>query len=509
MEKRRHGHTKSIQSKIKWAQALTMAILLLMNLFLYRQINRTVQRIDAVFSSNVTVNELSDTLGEIQEYVYEYLSTKSSAALESYYRCEQAYREMTELLNDRNVDSEVKMLEKNIRNMSESYLALTNETLQAKRGRNVERYKTLYQNSAQIYQYIESYIYRLNNLRFHMNSENYQTLLHVMGVMETMSILVIITVCLICLFIAVSFIRSMIGPLTGLSVAANKVAGGNFDVEFPEAVDDDEVGIVTNAFHQMVDSIKEYIEKQRISMENEAMLKERQLSMEAHLKDAQLKYLQAQINPHFLFNCLNAGSQLAAMEDAERTEIFVSKMADFFRYNVKKMQEDANLYEEIEAVDNYIYILNVRFAGDISYEKEIAPDVENIRVPSMILQPVVENAVTHGVRDRMDDARISLRVKREEEMLRVTIRDNGVGMTEAQIQAVLSGTLRQTRGEGDSTGIGLDNVIGRLKLYYNRDDLFQIYSEGPDRGTEVTILLPNHIDAKGGRTDVSDSDSGR
>ena len=156
-------------------------------------------------------------------------------------------------------------------------------------------------------------------------------------------------------------------------------------------------------------------------------------------------------------------------------------------------------------MDNYIYILNVRFAGDLCYEKEIDSDVENIRVPSMILQPIVENAVQHGVRDRMENARIWLRVAREEGQLCVTVRDNGVGMTEAQIQAVLSGNIRQERREGDSTGIGLDNVINRLKLYYNREGLFDIYSEGPEKGTEVTILLP--LETEAGGTDVSDINS--
>ncbi len=492
---RRH----SIQSKLMWVQVLMIAVLLLVNLLLYRQINRVVQRIDEVFSSNVAVNALSDTLGSIQSSIYEYLGTKSSAALEDYYRFEQAYREMAQHLNDRNVDSEGKMLEKNIRNMSESYLALTGQTVQAKRGRNVERYKALYKEATQLYRYINRYIYRLNNLRFHTNSENYQILLHAMGVMETVSLMGIVTVCFLCILVATVVIRGMIGPLTGLSLAAMEVAGGNFDVDFPKETDD-EVGIVTRAFRQMVASIRDFIEKQRVSMENEAMLKERQLSMEAHLKDAQLKYLQAQINPHFLFNCLNAGAQLAAMEDAGRTELFVSKMADFFRYNVKKMQEDANLSEEIEAVDNYIYILNVRFAGDIHYEKDIAPGVENIRVPSMILQPVVENAVTHGIRDYMDRAQISLRVAWESgeqdslsgSALRVCIRDNGAGMTEQQIRQILLGEVKEGKPLRDSTGIGLDNVIGRLKLYYGRGDLFHIYSKGPGQGTEVTILLPVH-----------------
>ena len=77
----------------------------------------------------------------------------------------------------------------------------------------------------------------------------------------------------------------------------------------------------------------------------------------------------------------------------------MKKLADFFRYNVKKGQEDATLGEELEAVDNYIYILNVRFAGDIHFNKDVDESLENVRVPSMILQPVVENAVNHGIRD--------------------------------------------------------------------------------------------------------------
>ena len=222
------GRSKSIQSKLIWIQVLMMVCILLMNLFIYQQINQTVKRIDAVFSSNVTVNELSGTLEQIQNNVYEYLTTKSSAALEDYYRYEQEYRTMIERLNSQNMDSEVKMLEKNIRNMSETYLECTNDTVQAKRGRNVEKYKLLYEEETQLYEYINTYMYKLNNLRFHLNSSNYQVLLRVMSILEIMSILMIGAVGLICTFMAVALIRNMIRPLTGLSVAANEVAQGDF-----------------------------------------------------------------------------------------------------------------------------------------------------------------------------------------------------------------------------------------------------------------------------------------
>ncbi|MDO5345671.1 MAG: histidine kinase [Lachnospiraceae bacterium] len=495
----------SIQTKLVLLMALILTAALSVNLFIFFQINAMVEKIDSVFSSNVTISELTDTLELVENRVYEYLNTKSSTALEDYYRYGEEYRGLIAQLNNQNVDSDTKMLEKNIRNMSETYLEKTEETLQAKRGRNVERYKAAFEEETLLYQYINSYIYELNCLQFQRNSDNYQMLLSSMRVLELFSIAIMVLIFALCLWMGVMVIRNMIRPLIRLAQAAHKVAEGDFEVELSAVAAQDEVGIVTNAFVQMVASIRKYIARVKDSLEKEAQMKERELSMEAHLKEAQLRYLQAQINPHFLFNSLNAGAQLAVMEDAEQTGIFMEKMADFFRYNVKKVAGDATLAEEIEAVDSYIYILNVRYAGDITYDKKIEADIENIRMPSMILQPIVENAVLHGIHDRMEEGRILLSVEPDEGQLRITVTDNGVGMSGQEIRAVMEGTIHQTREEGNSTGIGLDNVINRLKLYYNREDLLRIRSDGKGLGTEVTILLPC---GEGGKNRVSDLNCG-
>lgn len=480
----------SIQTKLAVAMGMLLLVSLCVNLFVFNQINSMVRRIDSVFSSNVSIGELADTLQLVEDRVYEYLSTKSSVALEDYYRYEQDYRELTQQLNNENVDSQIKMLEKNIRNMSETYLEKTEQTVQAKRGRNVERYKEFFEEETQLYEYINSYIYELNNLQFRQNSANYQTLLSSMRSLEMFSVLVIFAVFVMSLFLGIMTTRTMIKPLLQLSAAARRVAEGDFQVEMPQSTTRDEIGIVTDAFGQMVRSIRTYIQRVRESVEKEAQMKERELSMEAHLKEAQLKYLQAQINPHFLFNSLNAGAQLAMMEDAEQTGIFMERMADFFRYNVKKMDGDSTLQEEIQAVDNYIYILNVRYAGDITYEKQIEANIEHVRIPSMVLQPIVENAVQHGIHDRMETGKIRLTVAREEGNLRISVEDNGVGMTKQEIARVMEGKAGQGGEDGNSTGIAVDNVMNRLKLYYNRDDLLVIHSEGKGMGTEVTILLP-------------------
>lgn len=490
-EKRENLSVKeSIQTRLSSVMVLVLVFVLCINFFIFEQIHAGVDRIDAVFSSNAAINDLSETLNKVEGTMYEYLNTKGSKALENYYRYEQEYRQLLDEFNDRNVDSEVKMLEKNIRRMSESYLTQTNETVQAKRGRNIEKYKSSYEKEKMLYGYINTYIYKLNNLRFRMNSANYQILLSSMDVLYRLSLVVILIVAAVGVAITLLVVRSMIRPLTQLSNTAHEVAMGKLDVPILPVVCEDEVGVVTRGFNQMLDSIRLHIKEQRENMEKQAQMKERELLMETHLKEAQLKYLQAQINPHFLFNCLNAGAQLAMLEDADRTGVFLEKMADFFRYNVRKMEDDAMLREEVDAVDNYIYILNVRFAGDITYIKDVDNGIGDFRIPSMILQPLVENAVQHGIHDCMENGWIKMSIHKDGDELKITVSDNGAGMTEEMIRIVMEGNARNTGEDRYSTGIAVGNVIDRLELYYKKKNLLSIESDGPGTGTSVNITLP-------------------
>lgn len=479
-----------IRTKLILTFCLTALLMFIINILLYNEINRSMRELDAIYATNVSLNELSECLEETQEEVYEYLNTKSSDSLENYYRSEQNLKDMLSMLNYKNIDSSMKMLEKNIRNMSESWLVMTEETLQAKRGRNVEKYKNSFNAATEYYHYIQAAIYSLNNLQFGTNSSNYQIMMNSLNYMEIVSSVIVIVVAVINLLILVILVQSITQPLRQLAAAANEVAAGNFEITIPLPDSMDEVGIVTNAFTKMITSIREYVVKIREGMEKEQKMMERELLMETHLKDAQLKYLQAQINPHFLFNSLNAGAQLAMMEDAEQTSIFIEKMADFFRYNVRKIEEATTLAEEIEAVDNYVYILNVRFAGDIHFEKEIAPAIDEVKLPSMILQPIVENAVNHGIRNAEWEGHIWLTVEEGIDALTISVRDNGLGMTGERIREILECRAEGNRLESDSTGIGLDNVIHRLELYYNRKGLVDIRSDGPGCGTEVRITIP-------------------
>lgn len=480
----------SIQIKLTVSFTFTLIIILVMNLFMYVNISAMTSRVDEVYVSNVNLNELSEALQVLHESVRGYLDTKSSDSLDSYYRADQEYRELLDGLNQRVVNNQMKITEKNIKAQSETYLETIYETVQAKRGRNVERYKTYYDEATEIYGDIQNCIYSLNNEQFKNNSGSYMILLSSLRYMEIISTVILAIIGCINLVMIFMLTRNMTSPLIKLSKAANEVAAGNFDVEIEDVESGDEIGIVSRAFQKMVTSIQIYIQEIKNSMERESRMKEKELLMESSMREAQLKTLQAQINPHFLFNTLNAGAQLAMMEGADKTTEFIENMADFFRYNIKKMNQDTTVGEEVRLVDNYIYILNVRFTGEIHFEKEIDKKVLDVKVPSMILQPIVENAVNYGIRNIDREGKIKLTVYQKEEFIYLSVWDNGIGMSEEKISQILKGEMREVDLKSNSNGIGLGNVIERLKLFTGREDVMEIRSAGRDKGSEFVIKVP-------------------
>ncbi len=473
----------SIRVKFVIMFMVTTLILFGVNTYMFYNINRITLQLDEIYISNVKLNAMTDALRRVQGSMTDYLNTKTSDAIEEYYRNEEEFAGLVEELEESTTDNSLKLMEKNIRNMSESYLELTARTIEAKRGRNVEKYKRYYDEATELYLYLGNYLAGLNTEKFRVNTESYNVLSSSLRYLEWFSIMIFLAIGLFNVVLVLLVTGSITRPLLDLSEVADQVAKGDFEVEVVPVRYTDEVGVVTSAFNKMVDSIRDYIARLRESME-------KSFRMETHLKDAQLKYLQAQINPHFLFNTLNAGAQLAMMEGADRTYDYIQNVAAFFRYNIKKDNDVVTLAEEIRLVDNYIYILNVRFSGDIHFEKEIDEELLHIKVPSMILQPIVENSVNYGIRNIDWEGRIELSVYREEDCAKICIMDNGAGMTQERLDEVMSGRIFDGDGEADSNGVGLHNVMERLHLFFDRKDKFEIVSEGLGKGTKVYITVP-------------------
>ena len=201
------------------------------------------------------------------------------------------------------------------------------------------------------------------------------------------------------------------------------------------------------------------------------------------LMEARLDALQRQINPHFLFNTLNSITSLVRSEPELAREMIV-KLASILRMLLKEREAFVPFREELEFTDDYLGIEVVRFGEKLQVVKEIAEDTLDVVVPSMLLQPLIENSIKHGLEPRISGGTVTLRSRIVGEKLLVEVEDDGVGMApERNGPSPVSGLERP------GTGIGMKNVRERMEVLYGSAATLEVVSR-PGRGTRVTLLMP-------------------
>ena len=197
--------------------------------------------------------------------------------------------------------------------------------------------------------------------------------------------------------------------------------------------------------------------------------------------------LQAQINPHFLYNTLDIIVWQIENEKQSEAVHTVTALARFFRLSLGKGKNIVTVKDEIDHVKNYLMIQHMRFKNKFDYEFDIAEDVLELPSLKLMLQPLVENAIYHGMEFMDGDGMIMVKAWREEDELYLSVADNGLGMTEDKVETILTG--KSASGNGRGSGIGVKNVNERIKLYFGEAYGLTIDSE-PDEGTTVIIHLP-------------------
>lgn len=198
--------------------------------------------------------------------------------------------------------------------------------------------------------------------------------------------------------------------------------------------------------------------------------------LEAGLAQANLRALNMQLQPHFLFNTLNAISTLAGQGERAQTVRMIGRMSDLLRMSLENSEQTLSLVRELEFAQRYLDIEQVRFADRMTVRFDVAPDTMAAAVPSMVLQPLVENAVKHGIAKRRAGGRIEVRARRLDDTLELSVRDDGPGFGAPQ--------------PGGRIGVGLANTRARLEQLYGSTGFEMYTGNGPGGGALVRITLP-------------------
>ncbi|OXT06720.1 ATPase [Thermoanaerobacterium thermosaccharolyticum] len=486
---------KGIRRKIFAHLLITTLIMGITSIYSYYNAKIVIDRLKSIFTDYVYLNNLNNDINSLETEVEKYLSTKSSDSLLNYYTISNKLSNNAEdMINIITYDND-SLMQKDIGNMIMSLLSETDKAVNAKRGRISSEYIEYFTRANKINDYIKMYINNLIYNKLQEGSIKYNKISKNMIFISFLNILLILTSVIVNIVLAIIYTYRITRPISELSDTAERISKGDFDIEPIRIKTDDEVNILADAFNKMVTNIKNYIDEIKMQAKMEKRLKEQEmqnLKMKNILRESELKALQSQINPHFLFNTLNAASQIAMMEGAEKSSEFIEKVADLFRYNLRKLDKPVTLKEEVDNVFNYMYILKTRFGEKVEFQTSIDESLLNVKVPCTIIQPVVENAFIHGIEEIEGKGVIRIEIKEVDGSIHIDVIDDGMGMNQESINKILSADDPDNDENKHVTGIGMHNVINRLRLYYNIadiDDVIEIESR-IGNGTKVTLKIP-------------------
>lgn len=268
------------------------------------------------------------------------------------------------------------------------------------------------------------------------------------------------------LVISEALARHITRPVSRLDKAIAKVKDGDLSIQV-KVKTSDELGRLTESFNQMVKDLKRYLEDR--------------VQRQKDLNETTLRLYQTQLNPHFLYNTLDTIKWSAKIHQIPEIAVLAENLAVILRKSISS-KPFIQLREELDTIESYIKIQKIRFAGRFLYETEVPDMLEDCVIPKMILQPLVENAIIHGL-DGCANGYICIYAAQKDGILRISVTDDGCGMGQEMLDWMNSPNPAKRDGH-----LGLYNVIQILKLYYGEE--YGIQAESDTSGTTVTIRLP-------------------
>jgi sensor histidine kinase YesM len=454
------------------------------------------------FEQERFIKTIQEDLAAYQEPLLEYLSTRSSNALARILINSQALR--AKLPTYRPVTAnKTDLKERELYFLIYAYLNLADGAMEEKRGRNIAAYTRIYDEMAGLLAYINQEIEAVNTERFSNQLDAYELFIAESGTIQFWNLLFIIFIALLSVLLLFQSVGRITAPLVRLSTMAADLSSGNFEIPDIQTRSVAEMDQVVEAFNRMKNDIRQFIEEIRWqeNIKQEYMREKlRNMKMEGLVRHMEIYALQAQMNPHFLFNTLNTGMQLAIVEGADRTGEFMECLALLFRHIVRNKELIVPLRHEIEGLNYYFSILKVRFPKSLDlvldYDEAL---LDACSVPVSILQPLVENCIIHAFKEKMgmpgyspDEAGaarslVMVRAEKIEDRLVLSVRDNGRGMSPEVVEKLLHPLPIDEPSLSKVTG--LENVIQRLYFFYPEDPLVVSIETREGEGTVISIRI--------------------
>lgn len=287
--------------------------------------------------------------------------------------------------------------------------------------------------------------------------------------------LLAIALLMICVsMIITGFISSgLTRPLELLMNTIQKIGNGNVQLR-AKIVKEDEIGELAQQFNEMLDQMEE--------------LKQKEYQTKQLLNRAEYKALQAQVNPHFLYNTLDTMASIAEIRNCPEVSHMSQSLALIFRYSLNMKDPFSTVENEIVHLKNYIYVMDMRMHDNIQYTFDVDEMTLKSKLPRLSLQPIVENAINHGLRNKRGKKKIGIQIKREQMDLVICIEDNGIGLDTSAINESLRKNELDFVVRGNS--IGLHNINARLKMLYGNQYGMHLESMLGE-GTKVFMILPD------------------
>jgi sensor histidine kinase YesM len=367
-------------------------------------------------------------------------------------------------------------------NLIDSLLDAASRSLMFLAQQEIEQSNQAFNEAARISRSISEVTVTLIDTELKTYDQFYRSIIERSREMNKLGFWLLLTMTYLLILFAYWFSTSITRPVKRLTLAARELSRGRFDQKI-EVSSNDEIAFLAKMFEKMRTNVNNLIRE----IQQKAQLEHELQQSKLLLQESRYRSLQSQIHPHFLFNTLDTLSKKAFLEGAEETSDLLASVAGLLRYNLKRMDRAVTLYEEVRVLRQYMDIQLARFPDRLSFREEIDESLLYVQIPGLTLQPIVENAVIHAVEPFEEGGTIVFRVADNGDRVNIEIADDGPGIPEEKVVQLLKGGVLET--EGHTTGIGISNVVQRLRLFYGLDDVIAIES-APNAGTKVVLNIP-------------------